>query len=267
MKTSKLITVFIAAMILFSCSNVPITNRNQMKLLPSSEVNSMALQQYKDILKTNKVISGTPEAMMVERVGRRISVAATSVMTQLKQPERVAGFQWEYHLLESKEVNAWCMPGGKIAVYSGILPITKDETGLAVVMGHEIGHAIAQHGNERMSQQLLAQMGGVALSVALSSKPQQTQEIFNSAYGIGATYGALLPFSRQQETEADKLGLVLMAAAGYDPNAAVDLWQRMAALSGGQQVPTFLSTHPSNQSRINDIKAYLPAAMKYYKKQ
>jgi predicted Zn-dependent protease len=267
MKTSKLLTVFIAVMFLFSCSNVPITNRSQVKLLPNSEVNSMALQQYQDVLKTNKVITGTPDALMVQRVGQKISAAAVSVMTQLKQPDRVAGYQWEYHLLESKEVNAWCMPGGKIAVYSGILPITKDEIGLAVVIGHETGHAIAQHGNERMSQQLIAQMGGVALSVALSSKPQQTQDIFNQAYGIGATYGALLPFSRQQESEADKLGLVLMAAAGYDPHAAVDLWQRMAALSGGQQVPAFLSTHPSDQNRINDIKAYLPTAMKYYKKQ
>lgn len=266
MNTSKILAIFIAVTILFSCSHVPITNRSQMKLLPNSEVNSMALQQYQDVLKTNKVINGTPDALMVQRVGQRISAAAISVMTQLKQSDRVAGYQWEYHLLESKEVNAWCMPGGKIAVYSALLPITKDEIGLAVVMGHEVGHAIAQHGNERMSQQLMAQMGGVALSVALSSKPQQTQDIYNQAYGIGATYGVLLPFSRQQESEADKLGLVLMAAAGYDPHAAVDLWQRMAALSTGQQPPAFLSTHPSDQNRINDIKAYLPTAMKYYKK-
>jgi predicted Zn-dependent protease len=266
MKMSKLSAIFFAVMILFSCSNVPITNRSQVQLLPNSEVNTMALQQYQDVLKTNKVITGTPEALMVQRVGQKISAAAVSVMTQLKQPDRVAGYQWEYHLLDSKEVNAWCMPGGKIAVYSGILPITKDEIGLAVVVGHETGHAIAQHGNERMSQQLIAQMGGIALSVALSSKPQQTQDIFNQAYGIGATYGALLPFSRQQESEADKLGLVLMAAAGYDPHAAVDLWQRMMLLSGGSQPPAFLSTHPSDQNRINDIKTYLPTAMKYYKK-
>jgi predicted Zn-dependent protease len=266
MKTSKICTVLATITLLFSCSTVPITNRKQVQLLPASEVNSMALQQYNDVLKTSKVISGTPDAVMVERVGRNISAAAVSVMTQLKQPERVAGFKWEYHLLESKEVNAWCMPGGKIAVYSGLLPISKDEAGLAVVVGHEVGHAIAQHGNERMSQQLAAQLGGVALSVALSSKPQQTQDIFNQAYGIGATYGVLLPFSRQQESEADKLGLVLMAAAGYDPNNAVALWERMKAQSGGGQVPAFLSTHPSDQSRINDIKAYLPTAMKYYKK-
>jgi len=264
MKTS--ITILTAVMILFSCGKVPITGRKQVELLPNSEVNSMALQQYQDVLKTNKVITGTPDAAMVQRVGQRISAAAVSVMAQLKQSDRVAGFQWEYHLLDSKEVNAWCMPGGKIAVYSALLPITKDEAGLAVVLGHEVGHAIAQHGNERMSQQLIAQMGGVALSVALASKPQETQAIFNNAYGIGATYGALLPFSRQQETEADKLGLVLMAAAGYDPHVAVDLWERMKQ-QGGAQPPEFMSTHPSDQSRINDIKAYIPTAMKYYKQQ
>jgi len=266
MKTSKFISVLAGLTILFSCSSVPITNRHQVQLLPNTEVNSMALQQYQDVLKTNKVIAGTPEAAMVQRVGQKISAAAISVMAQLKQSDRVAGYQWEYHLLDSKEVNAWCMPGGKIAVYSGLLPISKDEIGLAVVLGHETGHAIAQHGNERMSQQLIAQMGGVALSVALSSKPQQTQDIFNQAYGIGATYGALLPFSRQQESEADKIGLVLMAAAGYDPHAAVELWKRMMMLSAGQQVPAFLSTHPSDQNRINDITTYLPTAMKYYKK-
>ncbi|HYV93323.1 MAG TPA: M48 family metallopeptidase [Chitinophagales bacterium] len=266
MKRSKIITLLAALMILGSCSKVPITNRKQVQLLPNSEVNSMALQQYQDVLKTNKVINGTPDALMVQRVGQKISAAAVKVMVQLKQSDRIAGYKWEYHLLDSKEVNAWCMPGGKIAVYSGLLPITKDEAGLAVVVGHEVGHAIAQHGNERMSQQLIAQMGGIALSVALSSKPQQTQDIFNAAYGVGATYGALLPFSRQQESEADKLGLVLMAAAGYDPHTAVDLWERMKQQSSGQQVPAFLSTHPSDQNRINDIKAYLPTAMKYYMK-
>ncbi len=267
MRTSKLFSAIIFFALITSCASVPITNRSQVQLLPNSEVNSMALTQYQQVLKTNKVITGTPDALMVDRVGHRISAAAVSVMAQLKQADRVAGFQWEYHLLDSKEVNAWCMPGGKIAVYSGILPVTKDEIGLAVVLGHETGHAIAQHGNERMSQQLIAQMGGVALSVALSSKPQQTQDIFNQAYGISATYGALLPFSRQQESEADKIGLVIMAAAGYDPHAAVDLWERMKTMSGGQQPPEFMSTHPSDQSRIDAIKAYLPTAMKYYKKQ
>jgi predicted Zn-dependent protease len=264
MKTLKLF-VAICVIMITACSKVPITNRKQVHLLPSSEINSMAVQQYQEVLKKNKVITGTPDAIMVERVGQRVSAAAVGVMRQLKQSERVAGFKWEYHLLESKEVNAWCMPGGKIAVYSGILPVTRDEIGLAVVVAHEVGHAIAQHGDERMSQALVAQLGGAALSVAISSKPQQTQDIYNQAYGIGATYGALLPFSRQQETEADKIGLVLMAAAGYDPHAAVDLWERMK-LQGGAKPPEFLSTHPSDQNRIAAIKAYLPAAMKYYKK-
>lgn len=253
--------------LLFSCSKVPITNRKQMNLLPESELTSMALTEYQNILKTSKVITGTADARMVQQVGINISNAAKVLMQKMGQSKRIAGFKWEYVLLDNKEPNAWCLPGGKIAVYSGILPITQDETGLAVVMGHEVGHALARHGNERMSQGMLAQMGGIALAVALAEKPEATQELFTQAYGIGVTVGALLPYSRLQETEADKIGLVLMASAGYNPDHAVEFWQRMKQLKGSAEVPAFLSTHPSDEQRINDIKKFLPEARKYYTKK
>ncbi len=263
---NRLLVLIACASLLFSCSKVPITNRKQVHLLSSSEVNSMAVSQYQQTLKEKKVITGTPDAQLVEKVGKNISNAAIAVLKQLNKSEAIAGFQWEYHLLESKEVNAWCLPGGKIAVYTGLLPITQDEAGLAVVLGHEVGHAIAQHGNERMSQGLIAELGGQALDVALANEPSQTRNLYGQAYGLGAQYGALLPFSRAQESEADKIGLVLMAAAGYDPHAAIGLWERMKQQSGGGAPPEFMSTHPSDQHRIDAIKEYMPEAMKYYKK-
>jgi len=168
--------------------------------------------------------------------------------------------------VEDKEVNAWCMPGGKVVVYSGILPVTQGEAGLAVVMAHEIAHAVAEHGNERMSQGLLAQFGGMALSEALSARPEATQNLWMTAYGVGAQYGAMLPYSRLQENEADHLGLIFMAMAGYDPNEAVTLWQRMATQKGGTAPPEFLSTHPSDAARIENIRRLIPEAMRYYKK-
>ncbi len=251
---------------IWSCQKVPITGRNQLHGLPESQLISLALTEYQQAVGESKVITGTAEANMVNSVGAKISNAAVSLMQQLNKSDRLNGFAWEYHLLENKVPNAWCLPGGKIAVYTGLLPITKNEAGLAVVMGHEVGHAIAQHGNERMSQQLAAQLGGLGLSLALSNKPAETQNIFQAAYGYGTTYGALLPFSRTQESEADKIGLILMAIAGYDPNEAVGLWERMKQVGSGSEVPEFMSTHPSDQHRIDDIKKYLPQAMKYYKK-
>ena len=179
--------------------------------------------------------------------------------------QQLDGYQWEFNLVDSKEVNAWCMPGGKVVVYTGILPLTQNENGLAVVMGHEIAHAVAKHGNERMSQGLLTQMGGMALELALQDRPKQTQQLFMTAFGMGAQVGVLLPFSRVQESEADHLGLIFMAMAGYDPNGAVPFWERMAQ-QGGQKPPEFLSTHPSDQTRIQKIKSELPEALEYYRK-
>lgn len=200
---------------------------------------------------------------MVKRVGQRIQVAVEKYMADNNLRRQLEDYLWEFNLVESKEINAWCMPGGKVVVYTGILPITKDENGLAVVMGHEIAHAVAKHGNERMSQGLLTEMGGVALTVALRDKPAQTQQLFMTAFGVGAQVGVLLPFSRVQESEADHLGLIFMAMAGYDPHGAVTFWERMAQ-QGGAKPPEFLSTHPSDETRINKIKAELPEALQYY---
>lgn len=253
------------ALLFYYCSTVPITGRSQLSLIPASEMNAMSFQQYDQFLQENKLSSSKSDFDMVKRVGVNIQRAVETYFNQNNLSKELAGYQWEFNLVESNEVNAWCMPGGKVVVYTGILPLTKDETGLAVVMGHEIAHAIAQHGAERMSQGLLQQLGGVALSVALKDKPQETQNLFMTAYGVGTTVGVMLPFSRTQESEADRLGLIFMSMAGYNPNTAVDFWTRMSQM-GGQKPPEFLSTHPSDQTRIADIKKELPEALKYYKK-
>jgi predicted Zn-dependent protease len=202
---------------------------------------------------------------MVQRAGTRIAKAVEQYFAQQKMSDRLKGYSWEFNLVNDKEANAWCMPGGKVVVYSGILPLTKDENGLAVVLGHEISHAVAQHGDERMSQGLITEMGGIALSAALSQKPAQTQQLFMSAYGAGTQVGVLLPYSRLQESEADRLGLIFMAMAGYDPRGAVPFWQRMAAAHPGGSPPVLLSTHPADRKRIEDIEKLMPDALKYYK--
>ncbi|HEX2964023.1 MAG TPA: M48 family metallopeptidase [Ignavibacteriales bacterium] len=247
------------------CSTVPLTGRRQLDLVPASQMLSMSFQQYGEFLKQNKLSTDANATAMVKRVGQRIQHAVEKYMADNNLSDQLKGYQWEFNLVDSKEVNAWCMPGGKVVVYTGILPLTQDESGLAVVLGHEISHAVAKHGDERMSQGLLTQLGGVALQVALQSKPQQTQQLFMAAFGVGAQVGILLPFSRTQESEADHLGLIFMSMAGYDPNTALSFWQRMAAQSKGAP-PEFLSDHPSDQSRINKIKDEIPEAMKYYNK-
>lgn len=202
---------------------------------------------------------------MVKRVGNKLAAAIQQYFASKGQSAALSGYKWEFNYVNNKEANAWCMPGGKVVVYSGIMPYAKDEAGLAVVMGHEIAHAVAKHGNERMSQGLLQQAGGAALSVALSQKPALTQQLFNTAYGVTTTVGGMLPFSRLQESEADRMGLIFMAMAGYDPNTAVAFWQRMKA-DGGSKPPELLSTHPSDSKRISDLQKELPEAMKYYHK-
>ena len=226
----------------------------------------MSFKSYDKFLSEHKVIKGTEESRMVKRVGERTKNSVEKYFKQQGLSSRLKDYEWEFNLVDEATVNAWCMPGGKVVVYSGILPITKDETGLAVVMGHEIAHAVANHGNERMSQGLLVQMGGIALSQALSEKPAETQNLFLSAYGMGAQVGVLLPYGRLHESEADHLGLISMAIAGYDPQAAVDFWQRMASSKKGGSPPEFLSTHPSDEARINNLKELLPEALKYYRK-
>ncbi len=255
------------AVTLFSCSKNPITGRNQLTLFSESEIQGMATQEYQQFLTENKVVStgASKDAEMVRRVGQRISNAITQYYSEKGLSAELAGYKWEYNLVDSKEVNAWCMPGGKIVVYTGLLPITQNEAALAVVMGHEVAHALAKHGNERMSQGMVQQLGGVALSVALANKPAATQSIFMNAYGIGSQYGAMLPFSRSNELEADKYGLYFCAMAGYNPQEAVPLWERMAAASGGNKPPEFASTHPAEATRIQKLKELMPEALKYYK--
>ncbi len=266
MKSIKiLIATILLALTVYYCSTVPITGRSQLNLIPASEINALSFQQYDEFLKTNKLSTDAEKTAMVKRVGVNIQRAVESYFAQHNLSKELQGYSWDFNLIESPEVNAWCMPGGKVVVYTGILPITQDETGLAVVMGHEIAHAIAQHGNERMSQGLLQQLGGVALSVALKDEPALTQNLFMAAYGVGTTVGVMLPFSRKHESEADRLGLIFMSMAGYNPNAAVDFWTRMSAMKGGAQPLEFLSTHPSDATRIADIKKHLPEALKYYK--
>jgi len=270
MKTSKrLIVVTLCGLLLLqmSCSQVEISGRQQFNIVPDFLINSMAFQSYSEFLSQHKLSRNAEQTQMVRRVGNRIRAAVERYCEEHNCYEKIAGYEWEFNLVEDPNVNAWCMPGGKVVVYTGILPITQTEAGLAVVMGHEIAHAFAKHGSERMSQGLLVDMGGVALSTAIETKPAQTQELFKQSYGIGTQLGVLLPYNRVQENEADHLGLVFMAMAGYDPHEAVAFWQRMAAEKKGAKSPEFLSTHPADETRIQNIKNLIPEAMQYYREQ
>ncbi len=253
----------------FACSKNPVTGRKQFSLLPESQLQQLSRQQYTQFLSANRVLpaSSSKDAEMVKRVGSRIASAITTYYAQKGLSKSLEGFQWEFQLVQSRDINAWCMPGGKVVVYTGLLPVAANEAGLAVVMGHEIAHAIALHGNERMSQGLLQQMGGIALQVAMLDKPAETRNLFLAAYGVGTTVGAMLPFSRKQELEADRFGLLFSAMAGYNPSEAVPFWQRMARATGGaNKPPEFLSTHPSDETRISKMKHYTEEANDYYEK-
>jgi predicted Zn-dependent protease len=263
MPKTVVVLVTLATTLALSCSTVPITGRSQLSLVSDSEVMALSYQEYDKFMKSSKLSSDKAATEMVRRVGGRIQKSVETYFAKEGASDQLAGYKWEFNLVEGKEVNAWCMPGGKVVVYTGILPYTKTETGLAVVMGHEIAHAIAKHGQERMSQQLAAQLGSTALDAALSSKPQETRAIAAAAFGVGAQVGVLLPFSRQHESEADQLGLYFMAMAGYDPREAVPFWERMSQAGGGAP-PEFLSTHPAHDTRISDLKKLMPEAMKYY---
>jgi predicted Zn-dependent protease len=247
-----------------SCSKVPLTGRNQVNLLPESSMVEMSLTSYDQFLDSNKVSKNQQQTAMVKRVGSNIATAVEKYLKDNGYGSYLQYFKWEFNLVESDVPNAWCMPGGKVVVYSGILPLTQSETGLAVVMGHEVAHAVARHGNERMSHAMMVQMGGVALGEAIKSKPNETQTIFSAAYGIGSQVGVMLPFSRQHEYEADKMGLIFMSIAGYNPKEAVAFWQRMSEKAGGQKPPEFLSTHPVDTKRIAALNEIMPEALKYY---
>jgi predicted Zn-dependent protease len=262
-KIFRNIFVFLIGISIISCSKVPITGRKQLKLMPNSTMMQMGQSSYATFLKENPAVNPpTRQSAEVTTVGLRISKAVEKYMKDNGLSKQIEGYKWEFNVVDSKDVNAWCMPGGKVVVYTGILPLTKDDAGLAVVMGHEIAHAIADHGNERLSQELAVQAAGIGLSVYMQQKPQETQAIFMSAFGVGSQMG-MLGYSRQHELEADKLGLVFMAMAGYNPERAITFWQEMAKL-GGAKPPEFMSTHPSDERRIAQIQAFMPEAKKYY---
>lgn len=267
----SLISVFLLLCVctiffLSSCATVPLTGRHQLNIIPNGTMLSMSFQQYDDFLKEHKTITDTEDSRMVKRVGEKIQKGVETYFDQQGLNDLLSGYNWEFNLVDSPEINAWCMPGGKVVVYTGLLPVAQNEAGLAVVMGHEIAHAIAKHGNERMSQGLMTQMGGVALAKALEEKPETTRTLWMAAFGLGAQFGIMLPYSRLHESEADHLGLIFMAIAGYDPHTAISFWQRMSDQSNGKKPPELLSTHPSDSTRIRDIKKHIPEAMTYYTK-
>lgn len=257
--------VLLPAIVLAACSTVPLTGRQQLDLVPSGQIMAMSAEQYKDVMDEHTVVTGTSEARMVAEIGDRIRKAVEQYLASQEQSDLLEGYAWEFNLIEDDTANAWAMPGGKVAVHTGMLPVAKDETGLATVMGHEVAHAVARHGNERMSQGLLTQLGGMALGAALSQNPSQTNQLFMAAYGLGTQVGVLLPYGRLQESEADRLGLIFMALAGYDPRRALDFWQRMADQSKGGAPPEFLSTHPAHGTRVERIQEALPEAMSFYR--
>lgn len=259
----KTFATWLTLVLLIGCSTVPISGRRQMNLYPESTMIEMSVAAYDEFLTESEVLGDyNSQAKMVKDVGDKIAAAVEVYMADINQKKRIKGFVWEFKLVDDPTVNAWCMPGGKVVFYTGIMPICEDETGVAVVMGHEIAHAVARHGNERMSQGVLINGGGVALDVLTSENPGLARDLLLQSYGIGSALGTLA-YSRNHESEADKLGMVFMALAGYDPREAAEFWKRMAQI-GGQAPPEFLSTHPSNQSRIEDINEFLPEALEYY---
>ncbi len=253
----KVTLAIVVLLVVNACKTNPFTGQQTLNFYPNSQIFPTAFAQYDEFLTENKVIKGTADAQMITKVGQRIASAAERWFNANGYAGYLKDYRWEYNLVDDKSVNAWCMPGGKIVFYTGILPICQDEAGIAVVMGHEVAHALADHGSQRMSAATLQQLGAVAGDIAI--KDPQTQAIFNQAYGIGTEVGGMLPFSRKQESEADRIGLQLMAIAGYDPDVAAELWKRMKA-QGGEAPPEFLSTHPSNDTRIANLIQWAPMA-------
>ncbi|MBU0517872.1 M48 family metallopeptidase [bacterium] len=263
-KRIKYLPVFLAVVFLISCATVPITGRQQLSLIPQSQLLGMSFDGYNQVLSESKLSQDPEKVQMIRAVGARIAASAEAFLRDNGMEGDIANYDWEFNLIEDDEmVNAWCMPGGKVAFYTGILPVCEDAAGVAVVMGHEVAHAIANHGGERMSQGLMAQLGGVALDVALAEKPEETRQLAMLAYGVGAQVGVLLPYSRTHESEGDHIGLILMARAGYDPRAAVPFWERMNQM-GGARPPEFLSTHPNPETRVEQLHEWMPEALQYY---
>ena len=261
----KITGLLVSALLLLSgCGVVPITGRKQMLLVSDSEVLTSSLTQYSEYMKSAPISTNAKGKAMVTRVGKKIAAATEAYLKANGMSNDVKNYSWEFNLVKDKQVNAFCMPGGKIVVYEGLLNLVSSDDELAVVVGHEVAHAVAKHSNERISQQLLTEYGASILSQALSEKSSTIQKIGNSVYGLGAQYGVTLPFSRKHESEADYMGLIFMTMAGYNPEVAVTFWQKMST-NGGASVPEFMSTHPSDATRISEIKKFLPELTKYKK--
>lgn len=259
----KIAAAFIITCVFTSCGSVPLTGRKQILLVSDSEVLTASLNQYSEYIKTAPKSTNKTKTAMVERVGKKIAAATEEYLRQNGMASEISKFSWEFNLIKSDDINAFCMPGGKIVVYEGLLPLATTDDELAVVVGHEVAHAVAKHSNERMSQEILAQYGASVVDVALSNKSATVQAIGGTVFGLGAQLGVMLPYSRKHELEADYMGLVFMTMAGYDPAKAVTFWQKMSAASGGGNASDFMSTHPSDTKRIAQVKQYLPEMEKY----
>lgn len=268
--SAKLKTAALAAALIWllaACAPVAGTGRSQLSLVSDAELNQSASLQYRQLLQESKLSTDRKASAMIKRVGARISKAAGELMASYGRESEIANYQWEFNLIDSEEVNAFCMPGGKVAFYTGILPVCQDEAGVAAVMGHEVAHALARHAAERVSQQMVASIGQSLLGIGLSlgGVSSGTADLAMTAFAMGSQYGVLLPYSRAHEAEADRIGMSLMAMAGYQPQEAVALWQRMSQLSGRSQPPFFMSTHPTDRQRIQNLEKYLPEAQALYK--
>lgn len=266
MTLKKVISILGIVAIVVSCATNPFTGKKTMAFVSNDQLFPSSFAQYNQVLTESKVVTGTKDAEMITRVGQRIAVAAERWLNSNGYQGYLDDYKWEYKLIESEQVNAWCMPGGKIAFYTGILPIAQNETGVAAIMGHEVAHALANHGQQRMSSGMLQQLGGVGVAIATGNESPEKQQMWMQAYGLASNVGGMLPFSRAHETEADKIGIYLMAIAGYNPDEAAELWKRMKAKSGGQAPPEFMSTHPSNDSRIANLLELAPKAKSEAKK-
>ncbi len=261
----RLLSIMIVLFIVHSCSTVPVTGRKRVNFMSDSQVLPMAFAQYEGFLAENKLSTDVAKTNQIKAIGKRISKVVDKFMRLNDMSAEADAYRWEFNLVEDKTVNAWCMPGGKVVFYTGILPICANEDGIAAVMGHEVAHAFAKHGQERMSQGMLQQLGGVAVALGTANQPEKTRQMWYMAYGVGSQLG-MLKYSRKHEEEADKLGLVFMIMAGYNPKEAVNVWVRMKENSNGQQPPEFLSTHPSHDSRIQFLTDFIPEATMLAKK-
>ena len=255
----KIFILFFTIVVLFGCTNNPLTGKSNMALISNSQLFPMAFSQYDEFLKENTIVVNTQEALMIERVGKKIAEAAQKLLEAEGQPNYLDDYQWDFKLVNDDAINAWAMPGGKVVFHTGILPITKNEDGIAVVMGHEVAHAILNHGQQRMSMGILQQLGALGISIATADSSPRAQALIMLAYGIGSDLAGTLPFSREHEREADKYGLILMAIAGYNPDEGVEFWERMAS-AGDEKIPEFLSTHPSDINRIKNLQIIAPEA-------